>query len=198
MQKDTQKAYYEILEVSPDASVADVKNSYLHLKDLYSNSSIASIPLEDEITESERKEIMDKIDDAYQKLMALLESDRQYAAADMTQPADDEAVLKLVSEIETFNGAALRKIREKMGVRLEDVVNGTRIQTEHLINLESESFDQLPAEVYTRGFVASYAEFLSIEPDRVVGDYMRLYKEWKSNHRKGSIASLFSMFKSNK
>jgi len=198
MQNDVYKRYCDVLEVSPDASMAEIEKSYLYLKELYSTDTIASIPLEDEFSQSDREEILSKIDDAYHGLMVLLKQEKNFPESETRRSADDKEVLDLVSEIEVFGGPALRQVREKMGIRLEDIAGATRIQTEHLSNLEAEDFNRLPAEVYTRGFVASYAESLSLDPGRVVDDYMRRYGEWKKDHRKGSVASLFSMFRSRK
>jgi len=51
-------------------------------------------------------------------------------------------------------------------------------------NLEAEKFDALPPDIYTRGFVVSYAKYLSLDPNKVADDYMSIYNAWKIKHKK--------------
>jgi flagellar biosynthesis protein FlhG len=186
-----------ILEVSPDASTGEIKRSYLYLKELYSADSIASMALEDELSVSDKKEILAEIEQAFHRLMALDKQERELPGGGGGEPCDDEAVAEIISGIDVFDGAALKQIREKMGVALDDIAVATRIQRQYFTALEDENFDALPAEVYTRGFVTNYAEFLSLDVQKVVADYMGRYRRWKSDNRQGgTIATLFSMFKS--
>jgi lipopolysaccharide export system ATP-binding protein len=75
MSREEYKKYLEILELDPDASLTGIKKSYLHLKRLYSTDSIAISPMADEFPEEKRKEILQQIEEAYSKLLALLEKE---------------------------------------------------------------------------------------------------------------------------
>lgn len=186
----------ETLEVSPDASMGEIKRSYLYLKEFYSVDSIASMALDDEFSASDKKEILGEIEQAYHTLMALVKQERDLPDGDGGEPRDDKAVAAAISGIDVFDGPALKQIRKKMGVALDDIAMATRIQVQYLTSLEDENFDGLPAEVYTRGFISSYAEFLSLDVQKVVADYMARYRKWKSdNHPGGTLATLFSLFK---
>lgn len=70
-------------------------------------------------------------------------------------------------------GDALRSTRERRGLSIDQVAQDTRISPRFLEALEAEQFDELPAPVYVRGFIRSYANYLKIEPqpllDRLVG-----------------------------
>lgn len=70
-------------------------------------------------------------------------------------------------------GEALRSTRERRGLSIDEVARETRISPRFLEALEAEQFDELPAPVYVRGFLRSYASYLKIEPqpllDRLVG-----------------------------
>lgn len=186
----------ETLEVSPDASMGEIKRSYLYLKEFYSVDSIASMALDDEFSASDKKEILGEIEQAYHTLMALVKQERDLPDSNGGEPRDDKAVAAAISGIDVFDGPALKQIRKKMGVALDDIAMATRIQVQYLTSLEDENFDGLPAEVYTRGFISSYAEFLSLDVQKVVADYMARYRKWKSdNHPGGTLATLFSLFK---
>ncbi len=70
-------------------------------------------------------------------------------------------------------GDALRSARERRNLSIDEVARETRISPRFLEALEAEQFDELPAPVYVRGFLRSYASFLKLEPqpllDRLVG-----------------------------
>lgn len=187
----------DILEVSPDASMSEIKKSYLHLKELYSSTSIVSMALEDEFTASDKAEILAGIDNAYHELMVLVKQDLPDIAGG--EPGNNEAVVGIIAEIDMFDGPALKRIRKKMGITLDDIARATRIQVQYLSHLEHDNFEKLPPEVYTRGFVASYAQALSLDVKSVVTDYMVRYREWKSHHHKGgTLVGLMTLFKNRK
>ena len=196
MNEEEYKRCCETLEVSPDAAMGEIKRSYLYLKELYSVDSIASMALEDEFSASDKEAILEKVEQAYQTLMALVKKERDLSDGGIREARDDEAVADLISSTDTFDGPILKQIRERMGIALDDIAMATRVQRQYLIELEAENFDALPAEVYTRGFISGYAEFLSLDVQRVVADYMGRYGKWKSdNHPGGTIANLFARFK---
>lgn len=69
-------------------------------------------------------------------------------------------------------GETLRKEREKRGITLESVSDGTKIGTRFLQALEAEQFDQLPGGVFNRGFVRAYAKHIGIDEEKAVADYL--------------------------
>jgi len=70
-------------------------------------------------------------------------------------------------------GDTLRSTRERRGLSIAEVAQETRISARFLEALEAEQFEELPAPVYVRGFIRSYANYLRIEPqpllDQLVG-----------------------------
>ena len=62
-------------------------------------------------------------------------------------------------------GETLRRSRTAKGITLEDAERVTRIPRKYLEALELENFGILPAPVYARGFLRSYASYLGIEPN---------------------------------
>ncbi len=70
-------------------------------------------------------------------------------------------------------GAALRRARTKRGVTLEAAARDTRIRRDILQALEDEDFDQLLGDVYVRGSLRSYAQYLGLSGDKVVELYER-------------------------
>jgi transcriptional regulator with XRE-family HTH domain len=67
-------------------------------------------------------------------------------------------------------GATLRQAREGRGLALEDAAQATRIRVKYLAALEDERFGALPAEVYARAFLRTYAELLGLDGEPFVAE----------------------------
>lgn len=76
-------------------------------------------------------------------------------------------------------GEKLKKIRSEYRISLSEVSKQTKIQIKYLEYLENGEYEKLPAEVYVRGFVRSYAHFLGTDETVLV----KLYEQ-ESNIQK--------------
>ncbi len=76
-------------------------------------------------------------------------------------------------------GSILRAARTKSNYSLEDAEAKTRIRIKHLEALESGDYQSLPADAYNIGFVRCYAEFLKLNPEKII----RMYREERSQQR---------------
>ena len=68
-------------------------------------------------------------------------------------------------------GETLRQARLDKGVSLADAARDTRIRRAYLEALESEDPAALPAAVYTRGFLRTYAEYLGLSGQAMLDLY---------------------------
>ena len=68
-------------------------------------------------------------------------------------------------------GRYLQAIRREKNISLEQVAEQTRIGLGNLMLLEQEDHDQLPAEVYVKGFLRSYAAAIGADGDEAVRRY---------------------------
>lgn len=75
MSREEYKKCLEILELGPEASLTEIKKSYLHLKKLYSTDSIAISPIEEDFSEKKRGEVLLQIEEAYTNLLTFLEKE---------------------------------------------------------------------------------------------------------------------------
>lgn len=71
-------------------------------------------------------------------------------------------------------GEYLKSIRESKNLSLEAVAAKTKISLNYLNAIEESRFDDLPGEVFTKGFLRSYARFLSIDER----DIIKRYDDW--------------------
>jgi cytoskeletal protein RodZ len=68
-------------------------------------------------------------------------------------------------------GQYLRRHREGRAMSIEEVSRATRIPVASLERLEHDHFDDLPGEVFVRGFMKSYARALHLSADEVLARY---------------------------
>ena len=71
-------------------------------------------------------------------------------------------------------GERFRQARLDRHATLQDAQRETRIHRRFLDALENEDVAALPAPVYTRGFIRTYAEFLGIAPEPMVDLYQTM------------------------
>lgn len=71
----------------------------------------------------------------------------------------------------TSVGARLRLERELLGMSIEEVARATRIPVTSLERVENDRFDDLPGEVFVRGFLRSYAKTVGLDGDEILAQY---------------------------
>jgi len=70
-------------------------------------------------------------------------------------------------------GSHLRRERELRQMSLEELAQTTRIPIRALQHLEEDRFEDLPGEVFVRGFMRSYARAVGISADDIVAEFDR-------------------------
>ena len=68
-------------------------------------------------------------------------------------------------------GSVLEAARSARGLSLEEASAATRIRVRHLSALERDSFAELPAPVYVRGYLRTYATFLDLDGPALMSAY---------------------------
>ncbi len=76
-------------------------------------------------------------------------------------------------EIEETLGALFRNARHTQHISVQDVVESTRIHARFIRDLEEDNYAKMPAEIFVRGFIKLYAEFLGIDPDQAIRIYVQ-------------------------
>jgi flagellar biosynthesis protein FlhG len=189
------QTYYEILEINPTASAKEIQRAYEHAKETFHTDSLAVYSL---FSEEEVKEIQEAIEEAYRVLMdeALRRSyDQSHFQMVGGQPPEKPSEAQGVSREKkislsftglSFNGEEglycgkiLKQVRERMGVELQTVSKETKINIKILEWIEEETFEKLPALVYLKGFLKSYAQSLGLDPQKVIEEYIRFMEESK-------------------
>ncbi|MFH1558894.1 MAG: helix-turn-helix domain-containing protein, partial [Patescibacteria group bacterium] len=68
-------------------------------------------------------------------------------------------------------GELLKKEREEAGLGEEKVVAALRVRKDYLEKIESDNYDELPPDVYVRGFLRNYAKLLDLDEKKVIEVY---------------------------
>jgi len=68
-------------------------------------------------------------------------------------------------------GRYLKTTREAQGMSLEELSRATRIPVASIERLEGDHFDDLPGEVFVRGFLRAYARAVGAPVDDVLARY---------------------------
>jgi flagellar biosynthesis protein FlhG len=186
---------YEVLLANRGATDEELRRAYKRQRDLYQTGSL---PLTSLLREEEQRRELARIEEAHDTLLDPLRRKSYDASifpeAEAEAPRSVETDTALLAEravlrqelsreinAETeFTGRLLAKVRESMGVELLDIARETKISVSHLAAIEAEAFADLPALVYTRGFVQQLAKFLKLDPAQVTKTYLRRLRAFRA------------------
>lgn len=71
-------------------------------------------------------------------------------------------------------GERLEEARKRKGISIREAAEGTKIRGDYLHKFESNQFDIKLPEIYVRGFLRIYANFLKLPGEKLVADYAAL------------------------
>jgi cytoskeletal protein RodZ len=72
-------------------------------------------------------------------------------------------------------GELLKRLRSEKRINLNDVSRNIKVQLKYLESLENGDFESLPADVYVKGFLKNYADFLGVDSKY----FVRLFEKEK-------------------
>jgi flagellar biosynthesis protein FlhG len=183
---------YAVLGVGRSSNDEEIRRAYKRQKEIYATGGLATTSLLDE---AELTSAQARIDEAHDTLLdpvrrraydlsTFPEPETPPSPSSIARPALAAEQLLLQSELAReigpdteFTGSLLRKVRESQGIELVEISSRTKISKSHLAALEEESYDDLPALVYVRGFVNELAKYLRLDPAQVQRTYLRRMRE---------------------
>lgn len=74
-------------------------------------------------------------------------------------------------------GEILRREREKKGLTVKDVENATSIRALYISSIEEGNYSAIPGEVYLKGFIRNYANFLGLNGEEMVNLYRQSHTQ---------------------
>ncbi len=76
-----------------------------------------------------------------------------------------------MSDDVTGPGAILRTARENLEVTLREVADALNLPNQVIEAMETDDYENLPAPVFTRGYLRSYARLLDLDEEAVIAHY---------------------------
>jgi flagellar biosynthesis protein FlhG len=187
----SEQDHYEILEVPRSASPQEIERAFRLVGETYTEGSLAGYSV---FGEGEVNALRERAETAFRVLAdaaARAAYDASLVAPDTPEmesapaspaiqvtsvPAPIEPFEELDEESGDFDGARLRRCRLRRGIELEEIAGITKINPSYLLFIEEERFADLPAAVYVRGFVCSYASCVGLDPRLVSVSYMKRFE----------------------
>jgi DnaJ-class molecular chaperone len=209
--------YYELLDISPQASTQEVQRAYDQAMSIFSADSLPTYSL---LSEKERELILSRIIDAYKTLangqlraeynQLLLQSgellpedlslfsleqpdnissDQRESRFEGLLAGEDTAEnptespeegLSLIDTGSLLSGKDIQALRIARELSIEDIYRRTNIPKKTIQDIEEERFEELPAFVYLKGFLKTYARTLNVDEGRM-DDYLKRFLEWKTS-----------------
>lgn len=185
--------HYTVLGIGRSSNDEEVRRAFKRQREIYATGGLPTSSLLDD---EELAIAQARIDEAHDSLLDPVrrraydlsmfpepDADRPDAQS-VPRPALAAEQLMLQSELAReigpdteFTGPLLRKVRESQGIEIAEISSRTKISKAHLLALEDETYDHLPAIVYVRGFVTELAKYLRLDPAQVQRTYLRRMRE---------------------
>jgi flagellar biosynthesis protein FlhG len=190
---------YAVLGLTRSASDDEIRRAYKRQREIYATGGLATVSLLDshQLSAAQRKleEAHDTLLDGVRRraydLSTFPDQEPLVLSARATRPALAAEQLMLQEQLQReigpdteFTGPLLRKVRESQGLELADISAKSRIASAYLLAIEEERFEELPALVYTRGYLVEFAKQLRLDPAQVHRTYLRRLRDAMALRRK--------------
>jgi flagellar biosynthesis protein FlhG len=184
--------HYTVLGIGRSSNDEEIRRAFKRQREVYMTGGLATTSLLDD---TQLASAQSRVDEAHDTLLDPVrrraydlsmfpEPDAPAQSSSVPRPALAAEQLMLQGELAReigpdteFTGPLLRKVRESQGIELGEISSRTKISKSHLVALEEESYDDLPAIVYVRGFVTELAKYLRLDPAHVQRTYLRRMRE---------------------
>ena len=141
MSNNDLEKYYKVLEVDYDASDKEIIRAYNHLKHLYTSGSMATEPIDNEWDETDKKDILEKVREAYEKLISLAPEDRKIEKV----PVEEEIVEEEIREEDIIEEDTDEEVMDEEEMDEEEIVEEGVVEEESPDEEEPEPVEAEPA-----------------------------------------------------
>ncbi len=170
------KNYYEVLGIPTTASPEHVERAYRYHVGLYSESALATYslldPLEKQQARAQIQEAYDVLKDPLRRRAYDVSQGIASIMAETVVPGAPPSGPPLSKLRDPVTGGALRRVREELGIPLEEIAQKSRVGLRYLQYIEADRHTDLPARVYLRGFLMEYARALGLDAAHTADAYL--------------------------
>lgn len=82
-------------------------------------------------------------------------------------------LIEAITAKSLVSGSELKELREAMDIEMSEIYEMTRISKATLEMIEQNRYAELPAEIYLKSFLRSYAQILQLDVERLVAGYLK-------------------------
>jgi DnaJ-class molecular chaperone len=83
------------------------------------------------------------------------------------------AIIQEILARDALSGSDLKKIRDELGVSLEEIAETVKVRMAYLHAIEEDQFEKAPSRIFLKGFVRAYAQYIGLDADRVASRYLK-------------------------
>ena len=83
---------------------------------------------------------------------------------------------RVIQEIlahDALSGSDLKKIRDELGVSLEEIAETVKVRMVYLHAIEEDQFEKAPSRIFLKGFLRAYAQYIGLDADTVASRYLK-------------------------
>ena len=83
------------------------------------------------------------------------------------------AMIQEILAHDALSGSDLKKIRDELGVSLEEIAETVKVRMTYLRAIEEDQFEKAPSKIFLKGFVRAYAQYIGLDADMVASRYLK-------------------------
>jgi DnaJ-class molecular chaperone len=83
------------------------------------------------------------------------------------------AMIQEILAHDVLSGSDLKKIRDELGVSLEEIAETVKVRMAYLRAIEEDHFEKAPSRIFLKGFVRAYAQYIGLDADMVANRYLK-------------------------
>ena len=91
-------------------------------------------------------------------------------------------LLEAILSTDQLSGQTLKRLRKAYGIEIAEIYAITRISGDTLRRIEADRYDDLPAEIFLKQFLKTYADLLHVDSRHVVDSYLTRMARDKPKH----------------
>ena len=87
--------------------------------------------------------------------------------------ASSNPVIQEILANDVLSGNDLKKIRDELGISLEEIAEMVKVRIVYLHAIENDQFEKTPSRIFLKGFLRAYAQCMGLDADVVATRYLK-------------------------
>ena len=85
------------------------------------------------------------------------------------------AMIQEILAHDDLSGSDLKRIRDELGVSLEEIAEVVKVRMAYLRAIEEDRFEKTPSRIFLKGFLRAYAQYIGLDADTVASRYLKRF-----------------------